>query len=268
MKREIEEGRRGGASRSGEQTITKDRRPVTKIFTEKKATKLSKAKVQRIKTRRIRAEAAYEQLDDEELCRDLSSKFALQSAGRTDDPIGDVRERYDAIVLGFVAMRQQVDGERQSLIRFLLGENQTTEAIKAFFETPGKWLGEDLLTAFAEEYVRDRDALMQFLLACLKRWRKLDEPESRARFVTQQIARRYGHNRTRIAEELLKRGVIRNRPTKENEWNSLRSRIGQWLSRDQIKAVKDGFGPRERLRPTSFGHLLRRPSEFAVRRNV
>jgi len=259
----------GGGSRSGEQTITKDRRPVGKIFTEKKATKLSKAKVQRIKARRIGAEAAYEQLDDQELCRDLSSKFARQSAGRTDDPIGDVWERYDAIVLGFVAMRQQVDGKRQSLIRFLLGENQTTEAIKAFFERPRKWLGEDLLSALAEEYVRDRQGLMQFLSECLKRWRKFDERKSRARFVTQQLAAKYGHNRKRILEELQERGLIpKDEDLKPGESEKWRYEIGQWLSRDQRKAVNDGFGPPERLRPTSFGHLLRRPSEFAVRRNV
>jgi hypothetical protein len=239
-----------------------------KILGKKKATRLSRAKVKRIKARRIGAEAAYQQFDEQERCRDLSSKFARQSAERTGDPIGDIRERYDAIALGFVAVRQQVDGEPQSLISFLLREKQSTDAIKAFFATPGKWLGEDLVTACAEEFVRDRDSLMQFLLTCLKRWRKLDEAESRARFVTHQLAERYGHNRKRIAEKLLERGVIHNSPTNENEWNSLLSQIGQWLSRDQRKAVKDGFGPRERLKPASFGQLLHRPSEFAVRRNV
>src|SRR5262249_40167827 len=117
-----------------------------RILGGKKATRLSKAKVKRTKARRIGAEAAYQQLAEDERCRDLSSKFARQSAERTGDPIGEIRERYDAIALGFVAVRQQVDGERQSLISFLLREKQSTDAIKAFFETPWKWLGEDLVT--------------------------------------------------------------------------------------------------------------------------
>ena len=78
-----------------------------KILGKKKATRLSRAKVKRIKARRIGAEAAYQQFDEQERCRDLSSKFARQSAERTGGPIGDIRERYDAIALGFVAVRQR-----------------------------------------------------------------------------------------------------------------------------------------------------------------
>jgi hypothetical protein len=267
MKRESKP--RGGVSRSGEQAITRYRQPAEKIFTEKKATKLSKAKVQRIKDRRIGAEAANEQWDHKELCWDLARIFACESARRTGDSIDDIRDRYESIGLGLVSLRQQADGTHQSVISFFLRENQTAAAIKAFFERPGKWLGEDLLSALAEEYVRDRDGLMQFLSECLKRWRKFDEPKSRARFVTQQLATKYGHNRKRILEELQKRGRIpKDEDLEPGESEKWRYEIGQWLSRDQRKAVKDGFGPPERLRPTSFGHLLRRPSEFAVRRNV
>jgi hypothetical protein len=259
---------RGGGRRTGEQTVTKHRQPAGKIFTKKKTTKLSKAKVQRIKARRIGAEAAYEQWSHKELCWDLAGIFACKSARRTGDSI-DIRGRYESIGLGFVSVGQQADGEHQSVISFFLRENQTAAAIKAFFERPGKWLGEDLLSALAEEYVRDRDGLMQFLSECLKRWRKFDEPKSRARFVTQQLATKYGHNRKRILEELQKRGRIpKDEDLEPGESEKWRYEIGQWLSRDQSKAVKDGFGPRERLKPTSFGHLLRRPSELAVRRNV
>jgi hypothetical protein len=260
---------RGGGPRPGAQAITTYRQPAGKIFTEKKATRLSKPKVQRIKARRIGTEAAYEQWAHKELCWDLAGIFAGESARGTGDSIDDIKDRYESIGLEFVSLRQQADGTHQSVISFFLRENQTAAAIKAFFERPGKWLGEDLLSALAEEYVRDRQGLMQFLSECLKRWRKFDEPKSRARFVTHQLAAKYGHNRKRILEELQKRGLVpKDEDLKSGESEKWRSEIGQWLSRDQRKAVKDGFGPPERLRPTSFGHLLRRPSELAVRRNV
>jgi hypothetical protein len=260
---------RGGGSTPGEQTITRCRQPAGKIFTKKEATRLSTAKVQRIKARRIGREAAYEQWGHKELCWDLAGIFARESARRTGDSIGDIRDRYDSIGLGFVSLRQQADGAHQSVISFFLRENQTAAAIKAFFERPGKWLGEDLLSALAEEYVRDRQGLMQFLSECLKRWRQFDERKSRARLVTQQLAAKYGHNRKRMLEELQERGLIpKDEDLEPGEFEKWCHEIGQWLSRDQRKAMKDGFARPERLKPASFGHLLRRPSEFAVRRNV
>jgi hypothetical protein len=231
---------RGGGQNRGEQAITKYRPPAGKIFTKKKATKLNKAKVQRIKARRIGAEAAYEQWGYKELCWDLAGIFARESARRTGDNIGDIRDRYDSIGLGFVSLRQQADGVHQSVISFFLRENQTAAAVKAFFERPREWLGEDLLSALAEEYVRDRQGLMQFLSECLKRWRQLHKRKSRASLVTQQLAAKYGHNRKRILEELQERGLI---PKDENlepgESEKYRYEIGQWLSRDQRKAMKD-----------------------------
>jgi len=293
MKRKIE-ARRGGGPRPAEQTSTKSHRNAEKILTEKKVTKLSKAKVQRIKVRRIGAVAAHEKLVTEEVCWDLAFSFARESSKRTGDEIGNLRDRYEAIALEFCCLGStQPNGERQSLRRSLLSKYETLYALKKWLPELGKRIGEyafacirgeqgkhtwclnghrfgnELLTALAEEYVRDREGLMRFLSACFKRWRKIGAPTSlhRVRVVTQQLAERYGHDRKRVLDELQKRGVIPDdTKLKDGESAKLRHKVGQMLSRDQRAAVKKGLGPSDRPKPSSF--RWRRPSEFAVRRNV
>jgi len=270
------------------------RQPAGKIFTEKKATKLSKAKAQRIKARRIGAAAAHEELVTEELCWDLAFSFACESSKRTGDQIGNVRDRYEAIALEFCCLGPiQPNEERQSLHRSLLSKYETLDALKEWLSKLGRWIeeyafacirgeqgkhtwslnglrfGNELLTALAEECVRDREGLMRFLSACFKRWRKIGAPMSlhRVRVVTQQLAERYGHDRKRVLDELQKRGVIPDdTKLKDGESAKLRHKVGQILSRDQRAAVKKGFGPSDQPKPSSF--RWRRPSEFAVRRNV
>ena len=285
---------RGGGSRSGEQTITKYGERAGKISSEKRATRLSKAHVKRIAARRVGREAAYEELVSQELCRDLAFSFARESSKRTGDQVGNARDGYEAIALEFRCLgATQPNGERQQLSSALLSKYETLDALKEWLPKLGKWIREyafacirgkqgkytwslsghrvsnELLTALAEEYVRDRKGLMRFLSACFKRWRKIDAPNSlhRIREVTQLLAERYGHDRKRVLDELQKRGVIPgDKELKDGESDKLRHKVGQILSRDQSAAVKKGFGSSDRQKPRSF--RLRRPSEFAVRRNV
>jgi hypothetical protein len=298
MKREATH--RGGGPTCGEQMIANYGQAVGKILTKKKVTKLSKAKVKRIAARRIGAEAASEQLEDAELCRDLAGKFAREFAKKTGDTIGDVLDRYEAIALGFAAVGSVLTGGvahpavfRYSLSSVLRSSYQTDEALRAFLAKLDKWVrgyiractrGEqdnyswtlcrypvsrELLIMLADEYARDREALMRFLLACFKRWRKITAPNSLhgVRVVIQQLAARYGHGRKRLLDELQKRGVVPgDKALTASESDKWRYKIGQILRRDQGTAVKRGFGSDGRQKPGSF--RLRRPSEFAVRRNV
>jgi hypothetical protein len=299
MKRESKH-QRGGGSRRGEPKTTKYRQGVGKILTKKKVTKLSKAKVKRIAARRIGREAALEQLESRELCWDLSSKFARASAKKTGDTIGEVPDRYEAIALGFAAVGSALTGGvahpalfRYSLSSVLRSSYRTDEALKAFLAKLDKWVrdyiwactrGEqdnyswtlcrypvsrELRIMLADEYARDREALMRFLSACFKRWRKFGEPDSlfRKRLVTQQMAALYGHDRVRHLNYQQKIGLIPNKLEVSQQDDEL-YKIGQHLSRDQRTAVEKGFGSPDHPKRTSFGNLLRRPSEFAVRRNV
>ncbi len=140
MKREIEEARRGGGSRFGEQRITKYRRGRGRNFSPKE----TKLKQDILHTRsELRREAAYDELSDEELCRDLAGKFARESAEKIGDAIGDVRDGYDTIVIELVAERStRSDGKRYSLSTVLRGKYESDAALKEFLRKFAKWIGE------------------------------------------------------------------------------------------------------------------------------
>lgn len=163
-------------------------------------------------------EAAYADLTDFELCRDLAGTFAGESAKKSGDLIGDVRDRYDTIVIELLAERYtQTDGKRYSLRTVLLRECETDKALKEFLVSLGKWIqrhawdylrrcmrgesqytwnpddgddvramaalrghyaSESLMIALLAEYERDREGLMQFLSAVFKQWRKILEPRN------------------------------------------------------------------------------------------
>jgi len=298
MKRESKA--RGGGSTSDEQAIVGNQQLAGKILTKKKPTRLSKAKVQRIKARRLGRDAADERLMDHELCRDLADKFAREFTKKTGDTISDVRNCYETIASGFVAVGSALKAGvahpavfRYSLSGVLRSSYQTDDALRAFLANLDKWVrdyiwarnhGEqdnyswtlcrypvsrELRIMLADEYARDRETLKRFLSACFKRWRKIAAPNSlhSIRVVTQQLAARYGHNRKRLLEELQKRHVVpSDKELKDGESEKLRYTIGQILTRDQSAAVKKGFGSSDRQKPASF--WLHRPSEFAVRRNI
>jgi hypothetical protein len=159
-------------------------------------------------------EAACESLLDDELCLDLISKYARGSTRRTGDAIADVRDSYETIVAEFLAARYvQSDGKRYSLGTILRGKYETGAALREFLPKFRKWIGEyvsdcirahscevtplyrqivsthtwtlcghsvsrELLTALAEEYMRDREGLLRFLCTVFKRWRKIGQSHS------------------------------------------------------------------------------------------
>jgi hypothetical protein len=229
-------------------------------------------------------EAAFNDLVDKELCRDLASSFAGESARKKGDAIGDVRDSYGRIVIELLAARYtQTDGKRYSLSTVLRGKYESDSALKEFLPKFAKWIGEyvsdcirehtfgftplyrqivpshtwtlcrhsvsrQLLTALAEEYVRDRVGLMRFLSSCFERWREINKPDSlwRVRLVTQQTAGHYGYDRKRILDHLQEIGAMPN-PNKADQTYALLSRIGQYLSRDQRAAVRKNRGDRNPL---------------------
>ena len=150
-------------------------------------------------------EAAFEDLVNEELCCDLAGQYARESARKTADAIADVRDRYEAIALGFRCAR----GAQFSEVPLALG---------------------NALNALAKEFERDRKGLLRFLDAVFKRWQKIDQPDSlwRQQLVTQQHGSR---NRKKIGDHLETIGSA-------NDTESLRLRIGQYLTRDQKSALQ------------------------------
>ncbi len=192
-------------------------------------------------------EAAYGEVLDEELCCDLAGKFARESARRTEaKEIGSIRDNYEAIV--FIRAR--------SLSVVL--RNETNQAQGDFLRKLGRWIGDyasccihgeegcynwtlsghtvskELLSALAEEYVRDRHGLMQFLEDVFKRWRKIDQPGSlwRVKSVTQQ---HLGKPKV-VAQYLENIGAV-SKCTNKSHSESLRARIRQYCSRDRRSAL-------------------------------
>jgi hypothetical protein len=222
------------------------------------------------------AEAARDDLTDVELCRALAGKFARESARRTSRNIGEIRDRYETIVLEFLSVRYTLSGgKRVSLTTVLRSKYDTDEALHKFLPRLGKWIGEyvcdcirehsfgftplyrqivpthtwtlcghnvtsELLTAFAEEYVRDRDGLMRFVSAVFKRWRKLNQPHStwRVRLVVQQHGRDIPHHR--IVQRLEKIDAVSKGSAVPGtkEYNRLRAKIKKYRTRDQNDALK------------------------------
>jgi hypothetical protein len=271
MKREIE-ARRGGGSRAGEQTITKYRQSCGKFFSPKEA----KLKEDILHIRReLSREAAYEELCEEEECRDLVGEFARESAMKTRDAIGEVHDRYDTIVIELLAARyMQTDGKSYSLGTVLRGKYESDSALNEFLPKFAKWIGDyvsgcirehsfgftplyqqivpthtwtlcghsvnrELLTALAEEYVRDRVGLMRFLAAAFKRWRKINQPysQSRVKLVTQQHASGFPHHR--IVRNLAKIGAVpmESADPTTKDYRLLRGKIKKYRTRDQNNAL-------------------------------
>jgi hypothetical protein len=163
-----------------------------------------------VRLKRYGREAAFEDLVDYELCPDLAGRHARDSAKTTGDAIGDIRDRYEAIALGFRCARRA----------------QSTEAPLA--------LG-SALNALAEEFERDRKGSLQFLDAVFKRWGEIDQPNSlwRVQLITQQ---HLGGPKV-VAQYLENTGVV-SKSTHGNHTESLRARIKQYRSRDRKKALK------------------------------
>jgi hypothetical protein len=203
-------GTGAGRVEADEPTITKTRQSTRKIFDKKRgwrmACNFTEADVQAECVKREQEledaglllldggkfisgrEAAYESLVDDELCRDLVSEYARESAKRTEaKDIGTIRDNYEAIVLGFIRARS---------VSVVL-RNETDQAPGDFLRKLGNWIrdyvscciqgkkdrcnwtlsghtvSKELLTALAQEYFRDPQGLMRFLEAVFKRWREL-----------------------------------------------------------------------------------------------
>ena len=230
-------------------------------------------------------EAAYEDLTNVELCGDLAGKFARESARKTGDAIGDVRDNYGRMVIELLAERYtQTDGKRYSLGAVLRGKYESDSALKKFLPKFAKWIDEyvsdcvsehsfgfnplyrqivpshtwtlcghsvsrELLTALAKEYVRHRVGLMGFLLAVFKRWRKLFAPYSawRVRLLAQQI--------TGTSDEVA--AAMETIGAAKRNSRSLGDRIRQNRLRDQRAAAKR----RVEIHPaTELKHWLECPS--------
>lgn len=245
-------------------------------------------------------EAAHDDSTDVELCRNLAGNFARQSARKTDEPIGVVRDRYETIAREFLAARYpEADGKRYSLTTVLRSKYESDAVLKEFLRKFATWIGEyvsdcirehsfafmplyrqivpthtwtlcghsvnrELLTALAEEYVRDRVGLMRFLAAAFKRWRKIYQAHSawRVKVVTEQHANDVPHHR--IARRLEKIGAVPNGSAVPgtSAYRKLRSKIKKIRSRDRkVTAEKKRKAlAREARRATELKAWLECPS--------
>jgi hypothetical protein len=96
---------------------------------------------EKVRLRRYGREAAFEDVGDEEHCRDLAGERARESARRTGEAISSVRDRYETIVEELLAARYvQRDGGRYSLARVLLCECGTDDALEEFLQHLGRWI--------------------------------------------------------------------------------------------------------------------------------
>jgi hypothetical protein len=228
-------------------------------------------------------EANLDDLKDVEFCQDLVSKFIRKSATKTGDAIADVRDRYDTIVIELLAVRYtQTDGKGYSLATVLRDKYESDTALKEFLPKFAKWIREyvsdcihehtfaftplyrqivpahtwtlcrhrvsrDLLTALAEEYVRDREGLLRFLCAVFKRWRKIDQPHSawRVKLVTEQHANDVPHHR--IAQRLEKIDAVPKGTAVPgtSAYRKLRSKIKKIRSRDRKAAWQRRAGDKD-----------------------
>jgi hypothetical protein len=205
-------------------------------------------------------------LEDYEFCRDLVSEFARESARRTGEAIGDIRDRYETILMEFLAARYA----GKCLSSLLHGDYETNEALRKFLSEFGEWIkgyvlrcicgdpqytwrlngsegvravetlrrhavSEGLMTALGVEYVKDRRTLMRFLEAVFKRWREIDQPNSlwRVRLIAQQ---HLGKPKV-VAQYVENTGVV-SKCTNKRHFESLRAKIKQYCSRDRKNALE------------------------------
>jgi hypothetical protein len=185
------------------------------------------------------SEAAYDDLTNVELCRDVAGEFARESARKTGDAVGDVRDRYETIVIEFIRGRSG-----GALIHDDAADPMTLEKLGQFLYAATKapagyevWpeLGrmqerKALFRVLAPEYVRDRNTLMKFLRTVFMRHRRIGGESStwRAKLCTHQLAADYGPKQ--IATELERRNVMTVTTTPE-QFDALRARVRQYRKR-------------------------------------
>ena len=236
----------------------------------------------------------------EELCWDLAGKFARESGTKTGDAIGLIRDRYETITGEFRAARySEANGKLYSLSTALRSKYESDAALKEFLPNFAKWIGDyvsdcihehsfgftplyrqivpkhtwklcghnvtrELLTALAEEYVRDRKGLLQFLNAIFKRWQKNNQPDSllRMKVVIEQHADDVPYHR--IAQRLDRIGAVAKGSAVPGTraYRKLRSKIKQIRSRDRKAAAekKTKALAREATRATELKTWLECPS--------
>jgi hypothetical protein len=101
----------------------------------------------------------------------------------------------------------------------------------------GETLSGDFVRLLADEWLRDPETLLAFLLAVLRRWRKIDQAQSvwRRRMVIDQTSSRYGSDRTEYLNHLQHIGAIQTNFGRGKDQHAYLNRIGQDLSRDLRK---------------------------------
>jgi hypothetical protein len=228
----------GGDSKPGEQIAAKFRHGAGKIqiFSPEEA----KLKQDNLHIRReLEREAAYEESCYEELCPDLAGKFARESARETGDTIGDIRDRYEAIVIELVCARSggaliHDDAADpltlEKLGQWLYAATKAPAGYEVWPELRRMPERRALLRILAQEYARDRETLMKFLRAVFERHCKIDEAHGTwaAKLCTQQLAAEYAPKQ--IAIELERRGIVPEGKTVE-QFGALRARVRQYLNR-------------------------------------
>jgi len=212
-------------------------------------------------------EAAYEEGCEEEECRDLVGEYAGESAKKTGDAIGEVRDRYERIVMELLAARYGTpDGKRYSLASALRSEAETDGKLKGFLgelgelikgyvlravigEAHDSWrlngqedvravetlrghaVSEGLLTALCVQYVKDPQGLKKFLSAMFKRWRKIHKLGSSWQIALVESQLR-GRNDKGVAAAIEK-SVLQGSPGTEKAHDRLMWRIRQSRKREK-----------------------------------
>jgi hypothetical protein len=182
-------------------------------------------------------EAAYDDLTNVELCRDVARKFARESAKKTGDAIGEVLDRYETIVIEFIRGRSggalihddATDPMTlEKLVQFLYAATKAPAGYEVWPELGRMQERKALFRVLVPEYARDRNTLMKFLRAVFMRHRKIGGERSawREKLCTHQLAADYGPKQ--IAIELERRGVVANTKTKQ-EFENLRAKVRQTL---------------------------------------
>lgn len=250
--------RRGRSASKATPSGAKNLPVVERIFSKKKR-RITASQAE------IRRQAAFSRLKDERLCRDLAGVFAGKAARRTGRAVGDVRDSYDRIVTEFLARYTRSDGKRYSLVAAMRSDYETDAALKKFLAELARWIegyvlrsihdepqyswkiqGSNvravetvrghavslpMMTALADEYVRDRTELIQFLFACFKRWRKIYADDSLwfVKVSTHQSLRR---DPKLIVDYLQGVGALPDDMTGDDMLKAF-ARIRQYLHRDQ-----------------------------------
>lgn len=226
---------------------------------------------EKVRLKRYGREAAFEDVGDEEHCRELAGEHARESAWRSGDLISSVRDRYETIVEELLAARYvQRDGRRYSLGSVLLRECGTEGALEECLQHLGRWIqrfvlsyyiyalphnvwvmhgsdvrairtlrgrsvSEKLMKVLSIEHARNPEALKGFLEAVFKDWRKNEAPHSvvRQRLLMHQLR----GTPKEIALALEKIGAAQ-RSTTAEQFVAARGRVRKQLSRDRKAALK------------------------------